>query len=147
VAGVEAYFLDANVLMYAAGGEHPLREPCRAALARAVEREVTLVLDAEVLQEILHRYFSIGRPELARAVYESAVRLSDEVLPIDEGHTARALELLLEHRTQGLTPRDAIHVATMERRGLTRLLSTDRDFDVLSQLERVDPASFASSPR
>ena len=135
-----SYFLDANVLMYAAGAAHPLREPCRDALTRAVDQEVSLVTDAEVLQEILYRYFSIGRGEVARAVYDSAIRLCDEVLPIDEGHTSRALELLLEHGE--LSPRDAIHAATMEVHGLERLLSTDRDFDALDQVERIDPAEF-----
>lgn len=136
----QAYFLDANVLMYAAGSDHPLREPCRQALTKAVDQEVSLVTDAEVLQEILHRYFSIGRPETARTVHQSAVDLCDEVIPIAKEDTTRALELLLEHRS--LTPRDAIHVATMESHGLELLLSTDRDFDSLSQVERIDPADF-----
>ena len=71
---------------------------------------------------------------------DAAVDLCDEVLPIDVKQTTRALELLLEHRE--LTPRDAIHVATMEHHGLELLLSTDRDFDGLSQVERVDPTAF-----
>jgi len=41
-----------------------------------------------------------------------------------------------------LTPRDAIHVATMEYHGLEFLLSADRDFDNLSQVERIDPTTF-----
>jgi len=134
------YFLDANILMYAAGSVHPLRKPCRDALARAVDQEISLITDAEVLQEILHRYFSIGRPESARTIHRSAIDLCDEVLPIDVKHTTRALELLLEHRE--LTPRDAIHVAAMERHGLELLLSTDRDFDGLKQVERIGPATF-----
>ena len=69
------YFLDANVLMYAAGSDHPLQEPCRQALRKAVDEEVSLVTDAEVLQEILHRYFSIGRPETARTVHHSSIDL------------------------------------------------------------------------
>ena len=136
-----ACFLDANILMYAAGGEHPLREPCRLALARMLDDEVMLVTDAEVLQEILYRYFSIDRPEVARILHDAAIRICDRILSIDERHTSRALELLLEHPR--LSPRDAIHVATMEVDGLELLLSTDRDFDGLRQLERIDPAGLA----
>ena len=126
--------------MYAAGSDHPLREPCQLALNRAVDQEISLVTDAEVLQEILYRYFSIGRPGSARTVHASAIDLCDEVLPIEAGHTTRALELLIEHPQ--LTPRDAIHVATMQHRGLELLLSTDQDFDGLSDIERVDPVTF-----
>ena len=136
----ETYFLDANILMYAAGSEHPLRGPCQTALTKAVDQEIRLVTDAEVLQEILHRYFSIGRPDSARTVHRSAIDLCDEVLPIEAEHTTRALELLLKHPE--LTPRDAIHVATMQVHGLELMLSTDRDFDSLSQVERVDPTEF-----
>ena len=39
----QTYFLDANLLMYAAGSDHPLREPCRQALTKAVDQEVSLV--------------------------------------------------------------------------------------------------------
>jgi len=137
----DAYFLDANILMYAAGAEHPLREPCRQALRRAVASRTPLVTDAEVLQEILHRYFAIRRPDAAAAVYRSAVDLCDEVMPIAEKDTARALELLRSYAE--LTPRDAIHVATMESAGVQRLLSADRDFDVVTSVQRVDPTAFA----
>ena len=135
-----AYFLDANILMYAAGSEHPLREPCRLALARMLDDGVELVTDAEVLQEILYRYFMIGRPETARVLHDATIRICDRVLAIDERHTSRALELLLEHSR--LSPRDAIHVAAMEAGGLELLLSTDGDFDGLSQIERIDPGTF-----
>ena len=135
------YFLDANVLMYAAGSDHPLREPCARALTKVVEEESHLVTDAEVLQEILHRYFSIGRPDSARTVHQAAIDLCDEVFPIEVTHTTTALELLLEHPQ--LTPRDAVHVATVLDRGLGLLLSTDRDFDGLDRVERIDPVEFA----
>ena len=136
----ETYFLDANILMYAAGSAHPLRGPCQAALTKAVNQEIPLVTDAEVLQEVLYRYFSIGQPGAARTVHNSAIDLCDEVLPIEASHTKMALELLLEHPQ--LTPRDAIHAATMQVHGLELMLSTDRDFDGLSQVERADPTEF-----
>ena len=127
--------------MYAAGADHPLRDACRAALRAAVDRRVTLVTNSEVLQEILHRHFSINRPDSGLTVYGSATGLCSEILPVAERHTARALDLLLRQRR--LSPRDALHVATMEDRGIRRVLSTDRDFDDLEMIERVDPATFA----
>lgn len=137
---VDAVFLDANILMYAAGMDHPLKEPCRAALERAVSRRAALVTDTEVLQEILYRYFALRRPDAARTVYSAAVRLCAEVLPVTEANTARALALLLERPK--LSARDAIHVATMEACGTRRILSTDADFDSVPEVERIDPSRF-----
>ncbi len=136
----ETYFLDTSILMYAAGQQHPLREPCRSSLRAAVKLGLKLVTDAEVIQEILHRYFSLHRPDTARTVYASAVGLCEEVFPVYEKHTRRALELLLDHTR--LSARDALHVATMEGQGIRLLLSTDGDFDGLQQVERIDPRDF-----
>lgn len=133
--------MDASVLMYAAGRSHPLREPCRAALEAAVARKARLVTSTEVLQEILYRYFSIQRPDAARTVYRTATTLCAEVFAISLSNTNRALELLLE--SPQLSPRDAIHVASMEAHQLHRILTTDRDFDAVDGVERVDPADFA----
>ena len=133
----DAVFLDANILMYAAGTDHPLREPCRTALERAVNQRVTLVTDSEVMQEILYRYFALRRPDAAKTVYSAATRLCSEILPVAEPHTARALALLLER--PNLSARDAIHVAVMEARGIRRILSTDADFDALAEIRRIDP--------
>ena len=127
--------------MYAAGNAHPLREACRASLGKALERRVSLVTDSEVLQEILYRYFSIGRGGTARAVYRSTVGLCDDILPVEESHTSRALELL--ERYGSISPRDAIHVATMETAGVRRILTTDRDFDSITEVLRVDPDELA----
>ena len=138
----DAYFLDANVLIYAAGGPHSLREPCRAALEAAVNRRVSLVTDSEVLQEILYRYSSIERLDIARDVYSAAIELCDEVLPVTEQTTDRARELLLQYGS--LSARDAVHIASMEEGGLRRLLSTDTDFDAVDEVQRVDPVDFAA---
>ena len=126
--------------MYAAVGPHSLRESCRAALQAAIDQRVSLVTDSEVLQEILHRYFALQRPEIAREVYDAATELCDEVLPVSERTTARARELLLRYRN--ITAREAIHIAAMEEGGLRRLLSTDSDFDTVDEVQRVDPADF-----
>ncbi len=126
--------------MYAVGADHALREPCRAALERAVHQGAALVTDSEVLQELLYRYFAIRRPGIAKIVYASAIRLCHEVLPVAEPHTARALALLLERPS--LSARDAVHVATMESARIRRILSTDRDFDAFSEIERIDPQAF-----
>lgn len=102
--------------------------------------KVALVTDVEVLQEILHRYFAIGKPDVAQSVYGTVVRLCDEILPLTEKHTTRALDLLL--RYPRLSARDATHIATMEDRGMRRLLSTDTDFDGVREVQRIDPSAF-----
>lgn len=141
MASRQPVFLDASVVMYTAGGAHPLREPCRRALRRAVDEDLPLVTSSEVLQEVLHRYVSIGRPDDAETVFHAVQDLCSEIVPVTEADAERALALLLD--AEGLSPRDAIHLAVMEHHDLRRILSTDRDFDAIDGVERVDPTVWA----
>src|ERR1700692_916376 len=49
-------FIDSNIPMYVIGRPHPHREGAQRLLERAAVAGERLVTDAEVLQEILHRY-------------------------------------------------------------------------------------------
>ena len=55
--------VDSNIPMYLVGGPHPNKEAARRALEEAVAAGESLCSDAEVLQEILHRYTAVRRPE------------------------------------------------------------------------------------
>src|SRR5262245_34063500 len=48
--------VDSNIPMYLVGAAHPNKDSARSALERAIVDGERLVTDAEVLQEILHRY-------------------------------------------------------------------------------------------
>ena len=53
-------FIDTNVPMYAAGKVHPYKDACIQILHRVATGELLACTDAEVHQEIFHRYWSIG---------------------------------------------------------------------------------------
>ena len=132
----EPLFADANVFMYLAGSDAQYREACRRALLAATEQGAMLITSTEVLQEILHYHAARRRPEDARTVYQAVKDICDEILPVTERQTARALELLVRH--PGLPARAALHVATMEAHGVDRLLSADRHFARIDTVTRVD---------
>jgi predicted nucleic acid-binding protein len=60
--------LDTNLFMYAAGADHPNKAPAGRYLDRVASGEVETAIDAETLQEILHRYRAIRRWEDGRQV-------------------------------------------------------------------------------
>jgi uncharacterized protein len=55
--------------------------------------------------------------------------------PIDKSAVERAKEIVLGNRR--LSPRDAIHLAVMEQRGVHRILSFDTGFDGFPGIERL----------
>ncbi len=62
--------------MYAVGKDHPNRESCREVLRRIEADDLTVVTSVEVLQELLHRYRSLGQPDLATGLPRIFVRRS-----------------------------------------------------------------------
>jgi len=127
-------FIDSNIPMYLVGAEHPNKAIARALLERTITDGEVLVTDAEVLQEILHRYVAIDRREAIAPASEALLSVVDEVFPVERVDVERARQLVLE---TSLSARDAVHVAIMRRRGVDRILSFDRAFERVSGVARI----------
>jgi hypothetical protein len=111
------------------------------ALLEAVARgRLIAVTDAEVLQEILHRYTALGRRERAIEVCHLFLKVVPDVLPVTREAVERALDL--HARYPQLQARDSLHLAVMQQHGISRILSADRHFDGIPGLIRLDPSAF-----
>lgn len=131
-------FLDANVPMYLVGREHPHKVDVRVALEWLIAERRRLVTNAEVFQEILHRYVAIDRRDKIEPAFETLRGLVDEIIAIEEADAFLAKDLIHTHPL--LSPRDALHVAVMRRLEITQILSFDRGFDAVAGIKRL-PAS------
>lgn len=129
--------VDANVVMYAAGAPHPNKAPSAAFLERVARGEIDGVLDAEILQEVLHRYRALDRWEEGRRVYDLARTLFPVVLPVTVEVLDRA-RLLLDAYPH-LMARDALHAGAVLEYELEGLCSWDRDFDPVVGIQRIEP--------
>jgi uncharacterized protein len=127
-------FVDSNIPMYLVGADHLNKAAARALLERAITDGEILVTDAEVLQEILHRYVAIDRRDAIGPASDALLGVVDEVFPVERSDVERARNLVL---TTPLSARDAVHVAIMRRRGVGRILTFDRGFDGVEGLARI----------
>ena len=127
-------FVDSNIPMYLVGAPHPHKTDAQRLLERCVADEERLVTDAEVLQEILHRYAAIGRRDAIAPAFESLLGVVDEVFPIELADVERARDVLLA--APQLSARDAIHAAVMERRSVSTILTFAAGFDGLPGVVR-----------
>jgi hypothetical protein len=131
------YFIDANVPMYAAGSEHPLKEPCLGILRAVAKHELSATTDVEVLQEILHRYSAMGERGRAREIVELFMTVVPDVLAVTAADFVLALKLHADYPV--LQARDSLHAATMQNHDIRHIVSADRHFDAVPTLSRVDP--------
>lgn len=128
-------FVDSNVPMYLVGGPHPHKTDAQRLLERLVLDKHRLVSDAEVLQEILHRYLAIRRPECVPWAFDALLGVVDETFPVTIDDVRRAKDIALGMAQ--VSARDAIHLAVMEHHGVTELLSFDRGFDGFPGVTRI----------
>lgn len=128
-------FIDSNIPMYLIGAAHPNKDASRRLLEACIERAERLVTSAEVYQEILHRYSALRRPDAIAPAFAALNGVVDEVFAVELNDVERARDLL--QAQQGLSSRDALHVAIMRRHGVTRILTFDGEFDRIPGIERV----------
>jgi predicted nucleic acid-binding protein len=127
--------VDSNIPMYLVGGSHPHKADAQRLLERLISDRERLVTDAEVLQEILHRYVSINRRDFIQPAFDALLGIADQVLPVDVAAANRAKEIVLGH--QQMSARDALHLAIMQQHGIERILSFDSGFDGFPGVSRL----------
>ena len=128
-------FVDSNVPMYLVGAAHPHKSDAQRLLERAVADGARLVTSAEVFQEILHRYAALDRRDAIQPAWDVLAAAADDVFAIERADVDRARMIVLERRR--LSARDALHVAVMQRHGVSRLMSFDEGFDGMPGIERL----------
>ncbi len=117
-------FVDTNVLMYAVGGEHPLRAGAREFFLESAREKFPLATSAEVLQELLHAYLPVDRTDTLDAALRLAEGRIGTVWDVEEEDVRLARMLVDEYPALGA--RDLLHVATCRRRDVENVKTFDR---------------------
>jgi len=127
-------YIDANIFVYAAISEEPIGEVCRDIMDLVNDRVLTVTSSYMSIQELLWVVKrTTGRESASRI---SATILGMPVRWVDVGQDilARTLDAF---STTSLDVRDAMHVATMRKAGISTLISEDRDFDRVKGIRRM----------
>jgi uncharacterized protein len=127
--------IDSNIPLYLVGASHPHKIDAQRWIEKLLSDRQRLVTDAEVLQEILHRYLAINRRDAVQPAFDSLLGVVDEVLAVDRVVVERAKEIVFGRRR--LSARDAVHLAVMEQHGIDRILSFDSGFDGFPGVTRL----------
>ncbi len=128
-------FVDSNIPMYLVGEDQGKRDIADSVVRQLIANGTAMVTDAEVLQEILHRYLALRRPAAIRPAFDALTEVVDQTYPVTANDLFHA-ERLSAHALD-LSTRDLLHWAVMRRYGVSRILTFDRDFDRCPGLERI----------
>jgi len=137
-------FIDANVPIYAAGKAHSLKVPCAEILAFSAEHPDRFVTDAEVLQELLHRYLALRLWPMGRGVVQRFEEImSGRVEPVVAADVLSAADMA-GRRSGTISARDLLHAAVMKRVGAASIVTADAGFERIAGITRYDPATWPS---
>lgn len=115
--------LDTNVVIYAIGGPHPLKEACQRLFQDIAGGNAAYVIDVELLQEVLYIYSSRGQRHQALQVFDLLLRIFPDPLSVGRAEVTAARDILQRHAS--LSPRDAIHLGVALTQGLEGVVTTD----------------------
>ena len=127
--------VDSNIPMYLVGAPHAHKSDARRLLEKVVSERQSLVTDAEVLQELLHRYAAIDRRDAIQPAFDALLGIVDQVLAVDRSIAERAKQIVLGYRQ--LSARDAVHIAVMEHHGIEQIMTFDSGFDGFPSITRL----------
>ncbi|MBX3070703.1 MAG: PIN domain-containing protein [Thermomicrobiales bacterium] len=132
-------FLDTNVLvrhLVVDDAERALR--ARGLIEQVARGEITVHISETVLFEtvyLLEKTYHFGRPNIAESLL-ALLQLPNIVME----HKVLVGETFGRYvRERSLSFADCHHVTVMHRLGLTEIISFDRDFDRLPDIERIEP--------
>lgn len=132
-------FIDANIPMYLAGKESEFKQPCGIVMDAIAREKVEGFTSSEVLQEILYRFWYLKDMATGRRIFDQFKTAVSAVLPINEKDVCDARLLSESHN---FSPRDLLHLAVMRNNEIDTIISTDKDFDLVDFVKRVDPMDF-----
>ena len=124
-------FVDANFLIYLNLGVKEVEDYYLKLLS-----EESLATDPLVLDEVIYvskKKYGV-RLEDTLDFLDNIVLPNSVVLPVTINEYRRAREVMLKY---SVSPSDALHVAVMLNNSIRRIISEDRDFDRVKEVERV----------
>ena len=131
------YYVDTNIIMYAAGKESIYKKICLKVLDDISSYENEYYINTEVFQEILYRYGNIGMRNFGIELVESVLELFNNILSIEEKDIYLSVSMMKKYGQ--LLSRDAIIIANMLNNDIRGIISVDKDFDKVSEIKRINP--------
>lgn len=129
--------IDTNIIMYAVGKTHTLKEPCKEVIHKVVNNEISANIDIEVLQELLYVYDSRGEGKRGLRIIGEMMVLFPNPFAISKNEIIKAKDLMTKYST--ITTRDAIHCAVTINLNLEGIISTDKGLGVVKDIHLLNP--------
>jgi predicted nucleic acid-binding protein len=108
-------------------------------LRRIQSRRLKASTDVEVIQEILHIFRRRDEPDRGVILSSLIYSLGMKVLPVRSVDIKTAIFYYDKYKSLAIPSRDFVHLGIALNRSIKRIITTDRHFDSIDEVERIDP--------
>lgn len=131
----EKVYVDSNIFIYAATNIETEGERARALLEKIKNGDMQGVTSLLALDEVLWALQKATGKKVAHMVVSTLLIFPNLILvDVTRSILAETLHIYEHHN---LHPRDALHLATMQLKGIKTILSSDPDFDRIPTVKRI----------
>ncbi len=131
-------FIDSNIWCYYFSAKAKENNSVAKYFDSALENE-TIAMNTVVVLEIAHYLIKGLGPVTGKQKIDTLLSYSFIIDEIDFATLKESLALLAEHSHMGIGGRDATILASMKKLGIKKLVTHDKAFQKISNIEVVDP--------
>ncbi|MBI2145161.1 type II toxin-antitoxin system VapC family toxin [Candidatus Woesearchaeota archaeon] len=133
-------YLDTNIFIYASASSDVIGEQCIRILTALAKGKITAVTSLITFDELFYKLNKLKGFEAAILFAENFLAMPNLVLAeVNGGIVTTSLATIKQYK---LAPRDAIHVATALTHKAAAIVSDDRDFSKVAELNYLGIADF-----
>ena len=137
---VNSVYLDSNVFIFASASSDAIGEQCIRILTALAKGKIAAVTSLITFDELFYKLNKLKGFEAAVLFAENFLAMPNLVLSgVNGGIVGTALAVIKQYK---LAPRDAIHVATALAHKVGAIVSDDRDFSRVVELNWLNIREF-----
>ncbi len=130
------FYIDANLFIYASLDRDELGDQSREIIGLLNNGKINGITSSLTLDEIIWVVWKEKGKELGIKVGKEIFEISNlDIVGISEKIIFNAIELMEKY---DLKPRDAIHLSAAIEHSVFTIISEDKDFDKVKEIERLD---------
>lgn len=127
-------YIDANVFIFSILGEEKLRETSLKIIKDINNKKIVAFTSCLTFDEVAYVIKKHLNDEVFYETLEGLLSLNIKWLDVNILIIRESSNLIKEYN---LSPRDAIHVATMKINNIRNILSEDSDFNKIKEIKRI----------
>ena len=127
-------YIDSNIFIFAAIDKGKLGQNCREIIRLITEQRITCASSFLAIDEVIWILTKKVGKDSAIKIIKAMLSMPIKWIDVDKSVIIKMIDV---YEKSMLDPRDAIHISSMKRVGLSIIASQDEDFDKVDGIERM----------